>query len=58
MTAEFKKGLLWAKPVTVAERIVQAIDKRKNETYVPMFWWGLMVVIKGIPCNLFKKLKI
>jgi short-subunit dehydrogenase len=58
MTAEFKKGLLWAKPGAVAAKIVQAIDKRKDEVYVPSFWWGLMIVIKGIPCNLFKKIKI
>lgn len=58
MTAQFKKGLLWAKPMYVAEKIVKIIDKRKNEVYVPTFWWALMIVIKGIPCQLFKKMKI
>jgi decaprenylphospho-beta-D-erythro-pentofuranosid-2-ulose 2-reductase len=55
MTAEFKKGLLWAKPVAVAEKIVQAIDKRKDEVYVPAFWWAVMMVIKTIPNSIFKR---
>ncbi len=55
MTAEFKKGLLWAKPVAVAKKIVQAIDKRKDEVYVPAFWWLVMLVIKAIPSKQFKK---
>lgn len=55
MTAEFKKGLLWAKPVTVAEKIVQVIDNRKDEAYVPMFWWAIMLVIRAIPITLFKR---
>ena len=58
MTAEFKKGLLWAKPAIVAEKIVQVIDKRKDEAYVPMFWWGIMLIIKIIPTNIFKRRKL
>lgn len=55
MTAEFKKGLLWAKPAAVAAKIVKVIDQRKNEVYVPAFWWGVMMVIKAIPTTLFKR---
>ena len=55
MTASFKKGLLWAKPDSVAEKIVNAINKRKNEVYVPAFWWAVMLVIKGIPNRIFSK---
>jgi len=58
MTAKFKKGLLWAKPETVAEKIVCAIDKRKDEVYVPAFWWGVMWIIKRIPEILFKKVSL
>ncbi len=58
MTAEFKKGLLWAKPVAVATKIVKAIDIRKDEVYVPMFWWGVMWIIKRIPEILFKKVTL
>jgi short-subunit dehydrogenase len=54
MTAEFKKGLLWAKPQAVAATIVKAIDTNKNEVYVPVFWWAVMAVIKTIPVSIFK----
>jgi len=58
MTASFKKGLLWAKPNSVAAKIVKAIDKRKDEVYVPAFWWAVMRVIKALPSTTFKKLNI
>lgn len=58
MTASFKKGLLWAKPATVAATIVRAIDRRKDEVYVPVFWWGVMMMIKTIPSFVFKKISI
>lgn len=58
MTASFKKGLLWAKPAAVAAKIVQAINKRKNEVYVPAFWWAVMVVIVFVPITLFKRVKL
>jgi decaprenylphospho-beta-D-erythro-pentofuranosid-2-ulose 2-reductase len=58
MTASFKKGLLWAKPTAVAATIVRAIDARKDEVYVPAFWWAIMLVIKMIPQTLFVKIKL
>jgi len=58
MTAEFKKGLLWAKPDAVAAKIVKAIDAKKNEVYVPAFWWAVMAVIKVIPVVLFKRMNL
>ncbi len=58
MTAEFRKGLMWAKPVTLAAKIVQAIDKRKDEVYVPAFWFVVMAIIGKIPNKVFKKLRI
>ena len=58
MTASFKKGLLWAKPVDVAAMIVRAIDKRKDEVYVPAFWWAVMVIIKNLPEKIFLKLNL
>lgn len=56
MTRAFKKGLLWAKPDSVAATIVRAIDKRKDEVYVPAFWWAVMVIIKNLPKKIFLKL--
>ena len=58
MTASFKKGLLWAKPVDVAAMIVRAIDKRKDEVYVPAFWGAVMVIIKNLPEKIFLKLNL
>ena len=58
MTASFKKGLLWTKPAAVAAKIVLGVDIGKDEMYVPVFWWAVMVVIKAIPAGLFKKLKL
>jgi len=58
MTAEFKKGLLWAKPTAVAATIVRAIDAKKNELYVPAFWWAAMTTIDMIPQALFKRINL
>ena len=58
MTAELKKGLLWAQPATVAAKIVKAIDQRKDEVYVPAFWWGIMAIIKILPDVIFKSVKL
>lgn len=58
MTASFKKGLLWAKPEQVAKGIVKAIEKRRNEVYLPAFWKWIMFIIRQIPESLFKRLSL
>ena len=58
MTAEFKKGVLWAQPKRVAEAIVSAIQKRKNVVYVPWFWRWIMLVIRSIPESIFKRMSL
>ncbi len=58
MTASMKKGLLWAKPFAVSARIVQAIDKKNGEVYVPAFWWAIMKVIIAIPNKVFARLSL
>ncbi|MDX1352656.1 MAG: SDR family oxidoreductase [Thiomicrorhabdus sp.] len=58
MTAEFKKGALWAQPEQIAKSIVKAIDKKRNTLYTPWFWWGIMMIIRNIPEFIFKKLKL
>ena len=55
MTASFKKGLLWTKPAAVATKIIKAIDLKKDEVYVPTFWFCILLLIKVIPTWLFKK---
>ncbi|MDA9133821.1 SDR family oxidoreductase [Gammaproteobacteria bacterium] len=58
MTSDFKKGILWVQPLTVAIKIVNAIDIKKAEVYVPAFWWLVMSAIKMIPNQLFKRIKL
>ena len=58
MTAEFKKGIMWAKPNAVAMKIVQAIDVKKNQVYVPKFWWLIMLLIKILPIFVFKRIRL
>jgi decaprenylphospho-beta-D-erythro-pentofuranosid-2-ulose 2-reductase len=42
----------------VAATIVAAIDKRKDELYVPGIWRIIMAVIRNIPERIFKKLNL
>ncbi|VAW44723.1 Oxidoreductase, short-chain dehydrogenase/reductase family [hydrothermal vent metagenome] len=59
MTADFKKGALWAQPEQIAQSITRAIEKKKNATlYTPFFWAGIMLIIRNIPEIIFKRLKL
>lgn len=59
MTADIpNKGFLWAQPEEVAAGIVTAIEKRKNEVYLPFFWRYIMLIIGHIPEFIFKRLKL
>lgn len=58
MTAALPKGALWAKPEAIAGGIVRAIDGKRDEVYLPGFWWLIMTIIKHIPERVFKKLSL
>ncbi len=58
MTANFKKGALWAKPEAIARGIYRAIENRKNTVYLPGFWWPIMMIIRHIPEPIFKRMKL
>jgi decaprenylphospho-beta-D-erythro-pentofuranosid-2-ulose 2-reductase len=58
MTAAFPKGLLWAQPEQIARGIVSAVDKKKDEVYLPGFWRLIMLLIRHIPESIFKKLSL
>ena len=59
MTAGFeKKGLLWATPEQIALGIVQAMRARRNAVYLPWFWRWIMLLIRSIPEQIFKRLKL
>ena len=58
MTAVFPKGLLWAKPEVIASGIVQAVDKGRDEVYLPGFWRLIMLIIRHVPEIIFKRLSL
>lgn len=58
MTASFKKGPLWATPDKIAEGIVRAVSKKKNEVYLPGWWAAIMLVIRSIPERIFRALPL
>jgi len=59
MTAQFRKGLLWAQPESVAAIIRDRVaDARSGSYYAPRFWWFIMAVIRGIPARILYRLNI
>ncbi len=58
MTAALKKGALWAQPGDIARGIVRAIDRRKDEIYLPSFWRLIMFIIRHIPERIFKRMSL
>ena len=58
MTAEFRKGFLWASPEAVAASIHSAVLRGREVVYVPWFWRWIMLVIRTIPGWLFKRLPL
>jgi short-subunit dehydrogenase len=56
MTASFKKNALWAQPEAIAAGILRAIEQKRDEVYLPGFWWAIMLVVRHIPEAIFKKL--
>lgn len=58
MTAEFKKGLLWVSPETIARDIIRAIHRKKDSVYAPWFWRFIMLIIRNIPERMFKKMAL
>ena len=58
MTTNMPKSEKFADVDSVAESIVNAIDKRKDVLYVPFQWQPIMFVIRNIPERIFKKLNL
>lgn len=59
MTDGFEKGgPLWSSPALVAEGIVRAMDKRLSVVYLPWFWRYIMLIIRYIPENIFKRMSL
>lgn len=58
MTADFRKGLLWASPERVARDILKAISASRDVLYTPWFWRPVMALICAIPERVFKRLSL
>ncbi len=58
MTSHLEKGLLWAKPASIAAGILRAEETKRNIVYLPFYWFSIMLCIKLIPECIFKKLSI
>jgi short-subunit dehydrogenase len=58
MTAAFRKGALWVKPDVIAAGIVDAVDRRRDEVYLPRFWALIMFIVRHIPETIFKRLSL
>jgi short-subunit dehydrogenase len=56
MTAELNlPPLLTASPQQIADAVEKAVRKKRNIVYVKWFWKWIMMIIKSIPENMFKK---
>jgi decaprenylphospho-beta-D-erythro-pentofuranosid-2-ulose 2-reductase len=58
MTAQIKKGPLWAKPEQIAPAIAASAQNGGPIIYVPGFWRLIMLVIRNLPTFVFNKLNI
>ena len=58
MTAAFPKGFLWAKPHQIAAGIVRAIDMSTSVAYLPWFWRPIMLIIRAVPEQVFRRLTL
>ena len=57
MTANVEKGLLFSQPETIAAGIYRAVEKGRDVVYLPWYWWGIMSIIRMLPCFILKRLK-
>ena len=58
MTAAVKKSPLFASARRVGRGIHRAIEHRRDVVYIPWFWRPVMMVIRGLPERLFKRLHL
>lgn len=49
---------LTAEPSEVADAIARAVERKKDVIYVRRIWRWVMLIIRNIPENIFKKMKI
>jgi len=58
MTFGKKNLFLVASPKRVAKALIRSVNQGRNVIYVPWFWRLIMLLIRSIPEELFKRLKL
>ncbi|MGA7886193.1 MAG: SDR family oxidoreductase [Acidobacteriaceae bacterium] len=58
MTAHLAPNALFAEPAEVARLILRAIERRKDVVYVPGFWRWIMLAVRLIPGQVFKRMNL
>lgn len=58
MTSSLKKGILWVRPQSVARKIVNSLELKNGELYLPFFWKVIMWGIRVMPTLVFNKLNV
>lgn len=58
MTAHIEQNFLFASPERVAKGILRAVNRRKDEVYLPGFWALIMFMVRSIPGWQFKKMNM
>jgi short-subunit dehydrogenase len=58
MTAHLRQNALFADPNTIADGILNAIVKRRDNVYLPPIWALIMLLVRSIPQSVFKKMNM
>jgi len=58
MTAHLPQNALFAQPNAIADGILKAIVKRKDNVYLPPIWAPIMFMVRSIPQSVFKKMNM
>jgi len=58
MTAHLPQNALFAHPNAIADGILKAIVKRKDNVYLPPIWALIMFTVRSIPQSIFKKMNM
>ncbi|HEU5228656.1 MAG TPA: SDR family oxidoreductase [Ktedonobacteraceae bacterium] len=58
MTADLKKGLLFASAQSVGQGVYRAMLRGKDVVYLPWYWRPIMLIVRSVPERIFKKMSL